>query len=143
MILKIRPSTHPALRNENTKVVNFDRDLTKLAKKMLFIMNKEKGVGLAACQVGVNIRFAIASNGGTPYFLCNPEILDLEDPIKSTEGCLSVKGTIKVVPRFNKAVIKYQDLSGAEKILAAEGLLAICIQHEIDHINQKMIIDYE
>ncbi len=133
------------LRQKASKVSVFDDKLTKFANDMLETMYFSKGIGLAAVQVNVAKRVIVidvSENRDEPLFLINPVIIDTQDPIKFEEGCLSVPGFYEKVDRFNKIVYEAQDLQGEIYKQKAEGLHAVCIQHEIDHLDGKLFVDY-
>ena len=147
------------LREKSLKVNQVDEDLQKLMDDMLETMYAAPGIGLAAIQVGVPKRIIVLDIGWrdklestndekqvtrkNPMCFVNPEII-----IKSTnnstyeEGCLSVPGQFAEITRPDKCHIKYLDYYGQSKELVAEGMLATCIQHEIDHLEGILFIDY-
>ena len=133
------------LRQKASKVTVFDEKLTKFANDMLETMYFSKGIGLAAVQVNVAKRVIVidvSENRDEPLFLVNPEIIDRQEPIKFEEGCLSVPGFYEKIDRFNVIEFEAQDLQGEIYKQKAEGLLAVCIQHEIDHLDGKLFVDY-
>ena len=122
---------------------------------MFETMYAANGIGLAAPQVGVNLRIAVldvqnsAKNSPTPgyiqtgkFALINPEITDQEDEIDWEEGCLSVPGFWTVMKRSRRIKVSYLDKDGQRQTLPAENLLAVAIQQEIDHLDGKLIIDH-
>lgn len=133
------------LRQKASKVTVFDEKLTKFANDMLETMYFSKGIGLAAVQVNVAKRVIVidvSENRDEPLFLVNPEIIDRQEPIKFEEGCLSVPGFYEKIDRFNVIEFEAQDLQGEIYKQKAVGLLAVCIQHEIDHLDGKLFVDY-
>tara|TARA_Y100000816_G_C26019864_1_gene533526 strand:+ start:293 stop:829 length:537 start_codon:yes stop_codon:yes gene_type:complete len=133
------------LRQRASKVTIFDEKLTKLAEDMLETMYFSKGIGLAAIQVNVSERVIVidvSEERNAPIYLINPEIIEKHEPIKFEEGCLSVPGFYEQVHRFNKIEYTAQNLQGEVFTENAEGLLAVCIQHEIDHLDGKLFVDY-
>ena len=133
------------LRQKASKVTVFDEKLTKFANAMLETMYFSKGIGLAAIQVNVAKRVIVidvSENRDEPLFLINPVIIDKKGPIKFEEGCLSVPGFYEKVDRFSEIEYEAQDLQGETYKQKAEGLLAVCIQHEIDHLDGKLFVDY-
>ena len=105
----------------------------------------EGGIGLAATQVDVQKRVIVidlSEHRDDPMCLINPEIIELEGTEQMQEGCLSVPGYYDLVERAEKIRFRYLDLEGQAVEANAEGLLAVCIQHEIDHLNGKLFIDY-
>jgi peptide deformylase len=112
---------------------------------MLETMYAAPGIGLAATQVNVHeqlIVIDVSENGDQPLFLINPEIISKTGTEKMDEGCLSVPETYAEVHRAESIVVTYQDRQGIQQQLATEGLLAVCIQHEIDHLHGKLFVDY-
>jgi len=112
---------------------------------MLETMYAEGGIGLAATQVNIQKRIIvidISENKNEPLTLINPEILKLEGKEESQEGCLSVPDYFDVVQRAKNIEFRYTTLKNEVTTKTIDGLLAICIQHEIDHLNGKLFIDY-
>lgn len=135
----------PRLRTRAEPVKTFDAALRQLAADMLETMYAAPGVGLAATQVNVHRRMLVADVSEThdqPQVLVNPEILSREGVAVREEGCLSVPGIFDEVERAARIRVKAQDLAGQSFELDAEGLLAVCIQHEIDHLEGKLFVDY-
>ena len=138
----------PLLRKVSRPVERIDDALRKLADDMLETMYAAPGVGLAAVQVGRLIRLIVldtAKEGetGQPLVLINPEIVSLsEESRQHEEGCLSIPEVRIDITRPASLRLTYLDREGARRELAAEGLPATAIQHEIDHLNGKLIIDY-
>ena len=136
------------LREKSLFVEKVDEDLQKLMDDMLETMYAAPGIGLAAIQVGIPKRIIvldIASKDGprNPIFLINPEIIEKsENNSTYEEGCLSVPGQFAEIDRPDKCHIKYLDYYGLPKEIKAEGMLATCIQHEIDHLDGILFIDY-
>ena len=136
----------PRLRKKAKPIERFDESLKNMAKKMLHTMYADKGIGLAATQVNYHERLIVidVSEGkDEPIYIVNPsyEILD-SSPESSKEGCLSIPTFQQEVLRAKKIELSYQDLDGEPQKLMAEGLFGYCIQHEIDHLNGKLIVDY-
>lgn len=139
------------LRKSSSIVKKFDKKLEKLVNKMLKTMYSEKGVGLAAPQIGINERVIVIDvdwdpedfeETQNPRVLINPVIVFSEGTMESSEGCLSFPGVFFCVNRFKKIVYKFQDLNGKEhRAEAQDDLLCRCIQHEIDHLNGRLFID--
>jgi peptide deformylase len=137
------------LRTPSSMVKKFDKKLQKLADKMLKTMYVENGVGLAAPQVGENIRLIVIDDEWSadddyraPKVLVNPMIVFKEGEMESYEGCLSFPGVFFNVTRAHRIVFKYQDLSGKEYRSESEAnLLTRVIQHEIDHLDGRLFID--
>jgi len=136
------------LREKSLLVEKFDEDLQKLMDDMLETMYAAPGIGLAAIQIGIPKRVIvldIEQKKGTksPMFFINPEIIEKsENNSTYEEGCLSVPGQFAEVDRPDKCHVKYLDDHGQPKEIKAEGMLATCIQHEIDHLEGILFIDY-
>lgn len=140
---------NPTLRAPSQPVERVDDDLRKLADDMLETMYAAPGVGLAAVQVGVPRRLVVLDTAkddeGPPksLVLINPEIVSLGDGMRlHEEGCLSIPDVRVEIERPASLRVRYLDREGKKRELTAEGLLATAIQHEIDHLNGKLIIDY-
>jgi len=136
------------LRQKSLKVEQVDKDLQTLMDDMLETMYAAPGIGLAAIQVGVPKRIIVLdidqkNNSKNPMFFVNPEIIE-KSKINSTyeEGCLSVPGQFAEIDRPNECHVRYLDYYGQPKEIKAEGMLATCIQHEIDHLEGILFIDY-
>jgi peptide deformylase len=135
----------PRLRKQALPVKSVDDNIRKLAADMLQTMYEENGVGLAATQVNVQQRVVVidvSADRNQPLVLINPEIVEQEGREESQEGCLSVPGYFDTVERATKVRYRYQSLEGSPVEADADGLMAICLQHEIDHLNGKLFIDY-
>ncbi len=144
-LLEILHYPDPRLRQIANKITVFDEDLRKLCDQMLETMYESKGIGLAAIQVNIKKRLIVidvSENRDKPLFLINPEIKKKTDKVQSEEGCLSVPGFYDKVERYNYIKYEANDIEGKLYTTEAEGLLAICIQHEIDHLNGKLFVDY-
>ncbi len=132
------------LRKMSTPVEEIDDALQTLIDDMFETMYAANGVGLAAPQIGVNIRLSVvdvSSERNQPQVFINPEILKTEGKDKFQEGCLSVPGALETVERAKKVTVKALDRHGVPFEMTCDGLLAECIQHEIDHLNGKLFID--
>lgn len=129
----------------NTKFIDtFDDKLQSTIDDMIETMYAARGVGLAATQVGLNMRLSVidcSPEQNSPQVFINPEILEARNYETMDEGCLSVPGHYDKVTRATFVKVKAVDRHGKEFILEAEGLLAECLQHEIDHLNGKLYID--
>ena len=147
-ILNILKEPDPILRKKSTPVTIVDKSIKKLLHDMLETMYAAPGIGLAAAQVGVLKRLVVidlAKDGEkkSPIFFVNPVITWKSDILeKKEEGCLSIPDYFAEIKRPNACHVKYLDQNGKEKQLKAEGLLATCIQHEIDHCDGILFIDY-
>lgn len=140
--MKIRKFPDPILRT-HTKRVDLVGDSERATlDEMTKTMYISQGVGIAATQVGLKEQLAVVNVGDGLIKLVNPSIIKSEGVEAQEEGCLSVPNTIVKVKRAKKVTVQYLDEHGDVRELKAEGLLARAIQHEIDHLNGKMIIDY-
>ena len=146
-IRKILTEPDPFLRQKSTDVEKVDDNTRKLMDDMLETMYDAPGIGLAAIQIGVPKRVIVIDlsrdEKKTPMYFVNPKII-VKSEINSTyeEGCLSVPGQFAEVDRPDKCHISYLDYNGQKQELKAEGLLATCIQHEMDHLEGILFIDY-
>ena len=147
-IKKILIEPDPFLRQISKKVDKVDDQIRQLMNDMLDTMYEAPGIGLAAIQIGVPKRVIVIdlSREGekkSPLFFVNPEIIS-NSKIDATyeEGCLSVPGQFAEIDRPDKCNVKFLDYNGDEQLLKAEGLLATCIQHEMDHLEGILFIDY-
>ncbi len=112
---------------------------------MFETMYAAPGIGLAATQVDVHRRLLVADvsrDGTEPHALINPEIIEKDGMTVTEEGCLSVPGYYEEVRRAEHIRVRYLDRAGEETEMEAEGLLAVCIQHEMDHLDGKLFVDY-
>ena len=148
MLRKILTEPDPILRKKCEPLEKVDSDTKKLMDDMLETMYAAPGIGLAAVQVGILKRLVVIdiSKGEEkkkPIFLINPQIIHKSEKTSVyEEGCLSLPGQFAEIERPAKCTIKYIDYNGKEKDLKADGLLATCIQHEVDHLNGILFIDY-
>ena len=147
-IRKILTEPDPFLRQKSEKVEFVNDEIRTLMDDMLETMYAANGIGLAAIQIGVPKRIIVMDlskdeNKKEPRFFVNPEIKN-KDQLKSTyeEGCLSVPNQFAEIDRPSKCEVEYLDYNGIKKVLKAEGLLATCIQHEMDHLEGILFIDY-
>jgi peptide deformylase len=144
-VLSILQHPDPRLRAKTQPVTEFDDPLQKLVDDLFETMYAAPGVGLAANQCGVLLRIAVmdcTEDRSQPLVLANPEIIWSDERREMEEGCLSVPEVRDTVPRFNKVRMRAQDRRGEWFEMEAEGLSAQCIQHEIDHLDGKLYIDY-
>ena len=136
------------LREKSLSVKKVDADLQKLMDDMLETMYAAPGIGLAAIQIGIPKRVIVLDitkkdGSKNPMFFINPEIIEKsENNSTYEEGCLSVPNQFAEIDRPDKCHIKYLDYHGQPKEIKAEGMLATCIQHEIDHLEGILFIDY-
>ena len=147
-IRKILTEPDQFLRQKSLKVEEVNDEIRKLMDDMLETMYHAPGIGLAAIQIGIPKRVIVMDlsrdqEEKKPLYFVNPEIItNSNNQASYEEGCLSVPGQFAEINRTDKCRIKYLDYSGDEKVLEAEGLLATCIQHEIDHLEGILFIDY-
>jgi peptide deformylase len=145
---KILTLPDPILRKTSEPVEKIDKKIKNLMDDMLETMYAAPGIGLAAVQIGILKRIIVIdlSKEGEkkkPIFIVNPEIISQSsDLVSYEEGCLSIPNQFAEVERPNTCKIKFLDYEGNKKELEAKGLLATCIQHEIDHLNGILFIDY-
>jgi len=138
----------PVLRKKSDKVTSIDKSIKQLMNDMLQIMYDAPGIGLAAIQIGIPKRVVVMDlskneEKKNPMFFVNPEITWKSDSKSSyEEGCLSIPNQFAKIERSEKCNVKYLDYDGNEKKIEASGLLSTCIQHEIDHLNGILFIDY-
>ena len=145
-ILEILEYPDPRLRKIAKPVEKIDQKIQTLLSDMFETMYDAPGIGLAATQVDVHqqiIVMDLSEDKNEPLVFINPEITVLDgDAEKMQEGCLSVPGFYEDVSRIEHVLIKALDKTGKPFELEAEGLLAVCIQHEMDHLNGKLFVDY-
>ncbi len=165
MKLPVLQYPDPRLSQKSEPIVEITDEIRDLARNMLETMYDSEGIGLAAPQVGHFVRMVVIdiswperiekeesgylelatelSSDGMPLVLINPQLELLGNTIKSEEGCLSVPNEYRAsVPRNEVVCLKALDLDGKEITLETDGILAICLQHEVDHLDGKLIIDY-
>ena len=134
----------PRLRNRAAPVSQVDGDIKRIVSDMLETMYAAPGIGLAAPQVNISRRIVVidvSENKDTPLCLINPEILETSGEEQMDEGCLSVPGFYEPVTRAERVRVRALDGEGQPFELDADGLLAVCIQHEIDHLDGKLFVD--
>jgi len=144
-LLPILRFPDPRLRKVASPVTNVDDSIRTLAQDMAETMYEAPGIGLAATQVDVHrqvIVIDVSEEKNQLLVLVNPEIVADEGACVGEEGCLSVPGVYDKVERAERVTVRYLDLDGAPQTLEAEGLLAVCIQHEIDHLQGKVFVDH-
>lgn len=136
---------HPVLRQMAEPVTVFDAELKTLINDMIETMYHANGIGLAAPQIALAKRIAvidISHERNQPFCIINPEFLEKEGLEDMEAGCLSVPGVYEKTPRALRVKVRAQDVDGKFFEIEADGLLAHCLQHEIDHLNGKLIVDY-
>ncbi len=133
------------LRTVAKPVEKVDAEIKKLVSDMFDTMKEENGIGLAATQVNVHKRVVVmdvSEEQDTPRVFINPEITQMDGSTISEEGCLSVPNNYAKVERAEHIIVNALDENGEAFSLEADGLLAICIQHELDHLKGKLFVDY-
>ena len=142
---RLRTLGDPALRQQTHAVTVFDSRLERLAAVMLEVMHREEGVGLAAPQIGVLSRVMVwrhPENDDDEYVFVNPAITARSEACSTAdEGCLSVPGCTVEVSRADEVTVSAQDLEGTPLTLEATGIVARIMQHEIDHLDGRLILD--
>lgn len=161
MVLEILKYPDPRLRKKGVAVTEVTPELKKLAEDMIETMYAARGIGLAAPQVGQSIRLLVIDTRPRdedgeidesamtelerqipqPLIVFNPEIVVAREKTTYEEGCLSVPGYYETVERSLYVEVKYLDINGQEQLIKTDGLLAICLQHEMDHLEGKLFID--
>jgi peptide deformylase len=144
-LLPILQHPDPRLRQKTRLVTVFDDKLQKLVDDLFETMYAAPGVGLAANQCGVLLRLAVmdcSEDKTQPLVLANPEIVSSDERQEMEEGCLSVPDIRDTISRFNKVRLRALDRHGKPFEMDCEGLAAQCVQHEIDHLDGKLYIDY-
>ena len=144
--LKILEFPNPNLRKTAVPVTSFDNDLKCLIDNMFETMYEANGIGLAATQVDVHKRLLVldvSEERNDPKVFVNPTIDVIESDLADyDEGCLSVPGFYETVSRPKKIKVLAQDKEGSQFEIEADGVLSVCIQHEIDHLDGKLFVDY-
>ena len=145
-VLEILKYPHPLLKKRSQEIEKIDENTRHLIQDMIETMYDANGVGLAACQVGVSKRIIVLDVSPMDpeqdlFALINPEIVEEEDEIDHEEGCLSVPDCLETIKRKQKVRVRGMSLEGREIELEAQGILAIALQHEVDHLNGVLILD--
>ena len=145
--LKILIFPDPRLRKVAKKITKFDKSLEILANDMLETMYIANGIGLAATQVDRHIRLIVmdlSEERDDPRIFINPtfKILKNHKLFEFEEGCLSIPGFNETIARPDKIELTWQDIKGNQHVDKPEGLLTVCIQHEIDHLDGRLMVDY-
>jgi len=144
-LLTILEYPDPRLRTKAISVDKVDDNVRRLIDDMLETMYAAPGVGLAASQVNVHKRIIVidvSDKRDTPYAFINPQIDLLEGEQETQEGCLSVPGFYELVKRADHIRVRALDRNGKPFELLADGMLAVCVQHECDHLEGKLFVDY-
>lgn len=156
-LLNIHTYPDPVLTKKATQVTEFDEELVLLCKNMLYTMYHAPGIGLAAPQVGISKRIFVLDVDYTrdevegseeilmkdfnPYIFINPVFKEKNGETLYQEGCLSLPGVYEDVKRADSVIVEYQNVQGEVLSIEADGLLAICMQHENDHLDGIVFID--
>jgi len=141
VILPVRRFGDPVLREKSQQVKEVDEQLKELIKTMEETMHEASGVGLAATQIGILKKVFIFDVGDGAKAIINPQIVSREGTVEEEEGCISVPGVRVKVKRAEKVKIRGQNPEGNPLEIEAEGLLARIFQHEMDHLEGKLILD--
>jgi len=135
----------PRLKKIAAPVTKIDDSIRRLASDLAETMYEAPGIGLAATQVDVHLRVIAIDASETRdqlLVLVNPELVESEGVQIGEEGCLSVPGIYDKVERAERVVVRYMDLEGNKKTVAADGLLAVCLQHEMDHLEGRVFVEH-
>ena len=144
--LKILIFPDPKLRKVAKRIDKFDKSLEILAQNMLQTMYEAEGIGLAATQIDVHVRVVVmdlSEERNDPRVFVNPEYTILDKSLFTyEEGCLSIPGFNEEISRPSKILLKWQDLQGNFHEDKPDGIFTVCAQHEIDHLDGKLFVDY-
>jgi len=146
--LELRVYPDPVLRETCLEVTQFDEKLARLAADMLETMYSNDGLGLAAPQVGVSLRLVVIDTaageerGKNPIILVNPKIVESDGTIEWDEGCLSLPDLSVMMVRKATVTLQAQDVKGEPFELRCDELLSVAVQHELDHLEGKLLLDY-
>ena len=144
-LLPILRFPDPRLKTAATPVAAIDDDIRRLTRDMAETMYEAPGIGLAATQVDVHKQVIVIDASETRdqlLILINPQLVESDGLQTCEEGCLSVPGIYDKVERAEHVVVRYLDLEGKEQIVSADGLLAVCLQHEMDHLQGRVFVDH-
>ncbi|HMX67423.1 MAG TPA: peptide deformylase [Accumulibacter sp.] len=144
-LLPILRFPDPRLRKVAEPVARIDDAIRRLARDMAETMYEAPGIGLAATQVDVHKRLIVIDASETRdelLTLVNPEIVEQSGQQRGEEGCLSVPGIYDKVERAQRVVVRYLDLDGKQQTVEAEGILSVCLQHEIDHLQGRVFVEH-
>ncbi|MCF8040135.1 MAG: peptide deformylase [Desulfohalobiaceae bacterium] len=147
MAREIKTYPDPVLKKKGREIEKITENIKDLAQEMVETMYQNQGIGLAAPQVGESLRLITVDVSGPDFredlhVLINPELIELDGETCTEEGCLSLPGFKCRVTRAEEVTVKGLAPDGTEKVIQATGLLAVCLQHEIDHLNGKVLLDY-
>jgi peptide deformylase len=144
-LLPILRYPDPRLKTVAAKVEKIDDSIRRLARDMAETMYEAPGIGLAATQVDVHLRVIVIDVSETRdelLVLINPELIESDGVQVCEEGCLSVPGIYDKVERAEHVVVRYQDIDGVERTIETDGLLAVCLQHEMDHLQGRVFVEH-
>ena len=144
-LLPILRYPDPRLKKVATRVERIDDNVRRLVADMAETMYQAPGVGLAATQVDVHKRVIVIDVSETHdnlLVLINPELVEHDGSQVCEEGCLSVPGIYDKVERAEHVIVRYQDTQGHEQTVEADGLLAVCLQHEMDHLDGRVFVEH-
>jgi peptide deformylase len=142
VVRRILTADEPMLREKTKRVADFDASLHRLLDDLLETMRDAPGIGLAANQVGVPLQVAVIEIDGKVTELINPKLVRRSRSVVDWEGCLSIPGFVAEVERAEKVTVKARDRHGKEFRVKGDELLGRALQHEIDHLNGVLYIDY-
>jgi peptide deformylase len=142
VVRRILTADEPILRDKTKRVAEFDASLHRLLDDLLETMRDAPGIGLAANQVGVPLQVAVIEIEGKVTELINPKLVRRSGSVVDWEGCLSIPGFVAEVERAEKVTVKARDRYGKEFRIKGDELLGRALQHEIDHLNGVLYIDY-
>ncbi len=140
-ILDIVTYPDKRLRQVAEPVTEFDEELQEQVQSMVLTCQVYRAQGLAAPQVGINKRIFVAVDSGQPQVYINPKIIEAEGTQRMQEGCLSFPGVHEVIERAEDVTVTFQDEEGEERIMCMDGLEAVAVQHELDHLDGILFID--
>lgn len=135
----------PRLKKVAAPVARIDDGIRTLAQDMAETMYEAPGIGLAATQVDVHLQVIVIDASETRdqlLVLVNPEMIRMEGAQLGEEGCLSVPGIYDKVERAERVVVRYLDLDGVQQTITADGLLAVCLQHEMEHLQGRVFVEH-
>jgi peptide deformylase len=135
----------PRLRQPTATITQFDDKLLTLVNDMYETMYRANGIGLAAPQIGLPLKIAVidvSEKRNDKFCIINPEIIKTNGELLMEEGCLSVPGVFDKAPRATSVTVRAQNEKGEFREISGDGILAHCLQHEIDHLNGKLFVDY-
>jgi peptide deformylase len=132
------------LRVETKAVEEVTPELAAIAKEMYTVMKAANGIGLAAPQVGLDIRLIVLDDKGSPLYMFNPKVLqESKDKHSDNEACLSFANMVKKIPRAYEVTVKFRDVNNKRQYMKVTGILARAVLHEIDHLNAILLVDME